>query len=149
MKFRNKVLFSAIPSLLFLIIIFVIGEQYIRQKFNVSVWQIEDKLDLSYLKPEEKSLLWKLTPEKEGANSFGMKNEEVAEKKEGDFRILFLGDSLFAVNKTTTGERYTKTIEKKLSKYYKQVECINTGTYSLYNISRIRVLKAIWAKGKT
>lgn len=84
----------------------------------------------SYLTERDLSLRWRFSPTN-GRNSLGLKNRELAPKKTGAYRILFLGDSLIWSGDTSSGQLYTVVLEDRLNSRYSNrsnfFEVINAG----------------------
>ena len=109
--------------------IFLVGELVVR--YRQEAWPFEAPLYVPpYLTAVDAPLLWRFSPEN-GRNSLGLRNREVGPKKEGTYRILFLGDSLIWSGETSSGELYTAVLERRLNAIFsggaRSVEIINAG----------------------
>lgn len=127
MVFSKNLLLKLSLSLIAIIFSLFLGEFILRLFFKA--WPFEESIKLPYLTARDEVLRWRFSPGN-GRNSLGLRNREIAEKKD-KFRILFLGDSLVWSGDTSSGELYTQVIEKNLNKdSYKLgygVEAINAG----------------------
>jgi len=83
-----------------------------------------------YLAPRDATLRWRF-PSREGRNSLGLRNREVARKESGTYRVLFLGDSLIWTGQTSSGALYTEVVERRLNarpaQPSRRLEIINAG----------------------
>lgn len=116
-------------ALAFFFVIFELG---------LNIYQSNQKADKAiplYI-TTDKPYLYRMNPEHDKVNSFGLRDDEFSEAKpEGVFRILVLGDSIpygRVVNKQKT---FPNQLEKFFIEHGKSVEVINAGVsgYSPYN----------------
>jgi len=93
--------------------VFLSGELFVR--YMIPAWPFEAPLYFpDYLTARDASLRWRFSSG-DGRNSLGLRNREVAAKKPGSLRILFLGDSLVWSGESTSGALYTEILEQRLN----------------------------------
>lgn len=122
---------------------FSIAELFFR--YDAGAYPFDRKIiRLTHLTDKDKNLRWRFQ-QKKGTNSLGLKNKEITAKKEGVYRILFLGDSLIWTGETTSGKLYTQVIEKNLNSALKteqKIEVINAGIPGYTTYQEMEFLKA-------
>jgi lysophospholipase L1-like esterase len=93
--------------------VFLSAELLVR--YMIPAWPFENPLYIpDYLSARDASLRWRFSSTG-GRNSLGLRNREVAAKRPGTLRILFVGDSLVWSGETSSGELYTKVLEQRLN----------------------------------
>jgi lysophospholipase L1-like esterase len=98
---------------------------------------------MPYLTEKDKNLRWRFSP-KQDRNSLGLRNREVERKKEKQFRIFYLGDSLVFSGDTSSGKLYTQVIEEKLNQQEaraKDFEVVNAGVPGYTTYQELEFLK--------
>ncbi len=106
---------------------FLSGEVVIR--FMVKDWPFKTALYLStHLTARDQPLRWRFSSS-DGRNSLGLRNREVNQKRDGVYRILFIGDSLIWSGETTSGKLYSAVLEHRLNSNYSN----NTTSYEVVN----------------
>lgn len=114
-------------------------------RFYVDAWPFDrdERADLSYLTDKDETLLWRPEPNQQGRNSLGLRNREIGLKKEAQYRILFLGDSLVWWGDTSSGQPYTHEIEARLndSSHSVEYEVINAGVPGYTTYQELEFLK--------
>ena len=114
-------------------------------RLMIDAWPFEDALYVpNHLTERDRTLLWRPSPSK-GRNDLGLRNREVLPKKDGIYRILFLGDSLVWSGETSSGKLYTEVIEHRLNTYSKDrsrsYEVINAGIPGYTTYQELEFLK--------
>jgi len=113
-------------------------------RYNHNAYPFEQGMvRLLHLTDKDKNLRWRFS-HKEGRNSLGLRNKEITTKKDGVFRILFLGDSLIWTGGTSSGEQYTQVIENNLNRLLKskqKIEVINAGIPGYTTYQEMEFLK--------
>ncbi len=117
-----------------------IAARYVHQ-----AWPFEQEWTLApHLTAKDATLRWRYS-QGDSRNSLGLNNREI-EEKNGQFRILFLGDSLIFNARTTSDMLVTETIEQNLNqagvKSTQDIEVVNAGvpgytTYQEYEFLKL------------
>lgn len=97
-------------STILAIVVMEIGARY-----QAKAWPFDVPMAMfPHLTDKDKTIRWRLAPT-EGRNSLGMRNREIAPKRQGQTRILFLGDSLWYWGETSSDDLHTVVIEQNLN----------------------------------
>jgi hypothetical protein len=92
---------------------FLSAELFVR--YMIPAWPFEPPLYIpDHLSARDAPLRWRFSSAG-GLNSLGLRNREVAAKRPGTLRILFLGDSLVWSGETSSGALYTELLEQRLN----------------------------------
>lgn len=123
--------------------VFFIGECLAR--YIIKAWPFEpNTITFPHLTSRDKNLRWRFSPQN-GLNSLGLRNREIGRKEEYQYRILYLGDSMIWTGETTSGELYTKVIERNLNEELraqdKKIEVINAGIPGYTTYQELEFLK--------
>jgi lysophospholipase L1-like esterase len=95
------------------VLFFLSAELLVR--YMIPAWPFESPLYIpDYLSARDTPLRWRFSSAG-GRNSLGLRNQEVAPKRPGTLRILFVGDSLVWSGETSSGDLYTKVLEQRLN----------------------------------
>ncbi len=108
-------------------------------------WPFKTTLYLpNYLTARDQPLRWRFSTS-DGRNSLGLQNREVDLKKNGIYRILFLGDSLIWSGETSSGKLYTEVLEHILNTHSlnrpTSYEVINAGIPGYTTYQELEFLK--------
>ena len=126
-----------------LFVALIIGEFMARYFHHAWPFDVE-MVTYSHLTPKDAPLRWRFTPN-EDRNSLGLRNREVFKKADGQYRILFLGDSLIWSGDTNSGDLYTQVIERnlrrELGKQGGEIEVINAGIPGYTTYQELEFLK--------